>query len=92
METFEVTYHPEVVKSDLPAIDTRWQYEILRAVEHKIMIRPHVFGKTLRQSLKGLRSLRVGNYRVVFEIHKKEVRIIAIVHRSTNYKGIEKRM
>jgi hypothetical protein len=45
----------------------------------------------LRFSLKGLRSLRVGDYRVVFRIQKNEVFIVLIAHRSFVYKEADKR-
>ena len=47
---------------------------------------PHV-GKSLREGLKGLRSLRVGRFRIIFRIVSEErmVEIVAIGPRATVY-------
>ena len=88
---YSVTYH-RLVFGEVAGLDSFWRKQILSAIEGKLLIQPELFGKPLRQSLKGHRSLRVGDYRVVYRIEKRTVRIIAIVHRSSKYKGIEKRM
>ena len=90
-ETYSLKYH-RLVPNDLAALDSFWQEQILVAIEDKLVMHPDLFGKPLRQSLKGCRSLRVGDYRVVFQIQKKAVQVVAIIHRSTDYKGIEKRI
>lgn len=77
---------------ELAALDSFWQDEIERAIETKLPEQPQSFGKPLRHSLKGCRALRIGDYRVVFQIQLKVVRIVAIIHRSTDYKGIAQRL
>lgn len=42
-------------------------------------------GKTLRDELKGLRSLRVGRFRIVYRISGKSVEIAAVGPRKTIY-------
>lgn len=72
--------------SRFPKADLR---KIKTAIEEKLTVHPEVFGKPLRFSLKGHRSLRVGEYRVIFRIQKQSVIILIIAHRSTVYqKGI----
>jgi mRNA interferase RelE/StbE len=90
--SFNVTYHPSVARDDLSRIDTAWQHIILAAIEERLMTLPEHYGTPLRKGLKGCWKLRIGNYRVVFQISQRTVRIIAIIHRSTQYKGIEKRI
>ncbi|HEY5383202.1 MAG TPA: type II toxin-antitoxin system RelE/ParE family toxin [Candidatus Paceibacterota bacterium] len=90
-ERYSLRYH-RLVPSDLARLDTFWHGEVLAAIESKLLMHPEFFGKPLRQSLKGWRKLRVGDYRIVFRIEKRAVQILAIVHRSTKYKGIEKRV
>ncbi|OGJ53815.1 hypothetical protein A3D11_00345 [Candidatus Peribacteria bacterium RIFCSPHIGHO2_02_FULL_49_16] len=63
--------------------------KIKKAIEEKLIIHPEVFGKPLRFSLKGYRSLRVGAYRVIFRIDKDIVKILVIAHRSAVYKDYE---
>lgn len=78
--------------ADLTALDPYWQDEVLTAIGEKLRERPEVFGKPLRQSLRGCRSLRVGDYRVVFRINKKTVYVLGIIHRSEGYGRIERRL
>ena len=43
-------------------------------------------GKELIDNLKGLRSLRVGKYRILYRVGKKEVEVIAVGYRRDIYK------
>jgi mRNA interferase RelE/StbE len=90
-KTYTLTYDRLALK-ELLRLDAFWQDEILAAVKGKLLGAPEVFGKPLRESLRGCRALRVGDYRAVFQIQQKTIRIIAIVHRSEKYKGMEKRI
>lgn len=69
-----------------PKVDLR---RIKKAIEDKLTTRPEVFGKPLRFSLKGHRSLRVGEYRVVFRIDGAIVKVLLIAHRSVVYEEYE---
>lgn len=62
---------------------------IKKAIEEKLTTHPEVFGKPLRKSLSGFRSLRVGDYRVIFRIEGTTVRIYIIAHRSVVYTRAE---
>ena len=88
---YSVTYHPRVY-DELAKLDFFWQDEILFAVEGKLMARPAFFGKPLRRTLKGCWALRVGDYRIVYRIEAKTIRILAVIHRSSDYKGVGKRI
>jgi len=46
-------------------------------------------GHVLRGRLRGLRSLRVGTYRIIYQLAEAEqmVRVVAIRHRSVAYVG-----
>ncbi len=48
---------------------------------------PHV-GKLLKGNLSGLRRLRVGAYRVVYEINENQVRVLVlrVAHRKESYR------
>ncbi len=83
--TYIITYHPLVVRDDIPRIDVLHRRKIKESIERKLTIHPDIFGVPLRRSLKGHRKLRVGDYRVVFRIERKDVRILAIMHRSLVY-------
>lgn len=83
---FELLYHELVVKEDIPQLSSHTKKRIKRAIEEKLLTRPEHFGKPLRRSIKSYRKLRVGDYRVVFKIESKKIKILIIKHRSIIYK------
>ena len=89
---YDIIYHPDVKKIDLPKIDARNKSMLKRAIEERLTTSPEVFGKPLRRSLKGYWKLRVGDYRVVFKISGDDIRILAIIDRKTVYQRSEKRI
>ena len=84
---FEITYLPEVVDKQIPKLTLPIKRKVKKAIEKKLMTNPVAFGKPLRFSLKGLRRLRVENYRVIYKIDDKEgvVIIVRIAHRKETY-------
>jgi mRNA interferase RelE/StbE len=90
--SFDVLYHELVVKKDIPSLPSIWREKIKRAVENRLTTQPEIYGKPLRRSLKGYRKLRVGDYRVIFRIERKIVKIFIIQHRSVVYNMIQKRI
>ena len=89
---FTILYHPNVVREDILALSPTLKGRIQDAIEKKLLITPENYGKPLRQSLRGYRKLRVGDYRVIFRIDKKTIYILAIKHRSAVYKDSSKRV
>lgn len=71
---------------DLLALD----WPLIDAVEDALALleREPLAGYELRGRLKGLRSLRVGSYRVVYQLAESEqlVRVAAIRHRAIAYR------
>ncbi len=90
--SYEIRYLSIVVHDDIPSLDVGMKTRIRLAIEQKLTSKPEIFGIPLRQSLKGHRKLRVGNYLVVFRIEKKVVLILAILHRSVIYTNVEGRV
>jgi mRNA interferase RelE/StbE len=88
---FEVVYHPDVKKIDLPRLDARSKTMIKRAIEERLSTRPELFGRPLRGSLKGYWKLRVGGYRIVFKLLGDKILVLAIVDRKTVYRQSERR-
>ena len=66
---YKLFYHPEVPKVDLPEIPADIKDIIKRAIEERLVVDPVSYGQPLRQTLKGYRKLRVGDYRVIYKIH-----------------------
>lgn len=88
---FSIVYHPDVVSIDIPKVLKPWKEKIQIAIEEKLTTAPETFGKPLRRSLRGYRRLRVGDYRVVFRLEKRVVKIFVIQHRSVVYDRIIKK-
>ncbi|PIT92480.1 MAG: type II toxin-antitoxin system RelE/ParE family toxin [Candidatus Harrisonbacteria bacterium CG10_big_fil_rev_8_21_14_0_10_42_17] len=88
---FRIQYHSKVISDDIPKLPPVWKRKIKKAIEEKLTVKPEVFGKPLRKSLKGYRKLRVGDYRVIFRIEKRTVKIFVIQHRKEIYLSIQKR-
>jgi mRNA interferase RelE/StbE len=89
---FELVYHPDVKKVDLPKLDSRSKAMIKRAIEERLTTRPEIFGRPLRGSLKGYWKLRVGGYRVVFKLFDEKILILAVIDRKTVYQQSERRI
>lgn len=88
---FELLYHDEV-KTDKAKLDEKTKERVKTAVETRLTTAPHQYGEPLRKNLKGYWKLRVGDYRVVSKIKKKEVWIFGIIHRKEVYQEIMKRL
>lgn len=86
-----VKFYATSLGPGLPNFDIVWQKKIKHAIAAKLSTQPQLYGKPLRRTLKGYRKLRVGNYRVIFRIDKKTVKIFAIQHRSVVYNEATKR-
>ena len=89
---YEILYADEVVKKDIPKISSFYKKRIKQDIEIKLTKEPSLYGKPLRRSLKGYFKLRVGDYRVVFCIEGKRVKIFVIAHRSVVYEIANKRI
>ena len=86
---FEIIYAEQVVKKDIPNLSSKEKEVIRKSIEEKLGKNPMFFGKPLRYSLKPLRVLRVGNFRVVFSLSATQIKVIAIKHRSSIYKSFK---
>jgi len=86
--SFDIRYHELVREEDIPRLSLEWREKIKRAIENRLATRPEAYGKPLRQSLKGYRKLHVSNYRVIFRIEGKTVKILIIQHRSVSFRSV----
>jgi mRNA interferase RelE/StbE len=90
--SYKLFLRPEVIEKDLPKIDSANKQRISQAIKQKLTDQPKIFGKPLRWPLAGLYKLRVGDWRVIFEIKKETVNIIAVKHRSKAYDNLTIRL
>lgn len=89
--TYTICYD-ERVQDDVANIPRGLRIRIKEAIDQKLAERPEQFGKPLRHSLLGFRSLRVGDYRVVYLIRNKQVFVALIAHRKHAYPLAERRV
>ena len=81
-----IKYHPQVKSEDIPRLSSNIAVRIENAIKKRLIVNPIKYGYYLRGSLKGYRKLRVGDWRVIYRIVDKEIRIIAIGNRKDVYK------
>ena len=79
-----IEYLESVVREDIPTLGSA-KSRIKKAIEERLTCNPVEFGKPLRYSLKGLRRLRVGDFRVIYKIEGESVLIVKIGHRKEVY-------
>ncbi|MCD6427822.1 MAG: type II toxin-antitoxin system RelE/ParE family toxin [Caldisericaceae bacterium] len=89
---FEILYHPDVKNKDIPEINKKLRLRIRKAIEERLATEPEKYGKPLRKTLKKYWKLRVGDYRIVYEIDKKTVYVLGIIHRKKVYKDVLNRL
>jgi mRNA interferase RelE/StbE len=82
---YVLVYHPAVLAEDLPTIPRNLQVRIQRAIQQRLTAEPTYYGEPLRYHLKGYWKLRVGDYRVVYQVVGQEVWIYRIDHRRDVY-------
>lgn len=84
---WRIQYSDSVVQDDIPRLDHTAKQRIKKTIETKLITDPLRFGKPLRHSLNHLRSLRVGDYRVLYHLDHTAltVSIVSIGHRRDVY-------
>ena len=84
---WQIRYSDLVVRQDIPKLDKAVGKRIQKGIEAKLITDPMRFGKPLRYSLYHLRSLHVGDYRVLYQLDHdtKTVSIASIGHRKDVY-------
>jgi mRNA interferase RelE/StbE len=88
---YRPVYHHEI-PHDLAEIPVNIKGRIRKALEMRLLIDPIGYGVPLRKSLHGHRKLRVGDYRIIYRIHGKEIIILKIGHRKNVYSKISVRL
>lgn len=86
--TYRIEYLASVVEEDIPSLGGPVRGGIKAAIEMKLSVHPIEFGKPLRYSHKGARSLRVGDWRVIYKIEPPDVVLVVnIGHRREVYEA-----
>ena len=83
---YKIEYLECVVREDIPSLSRPDRKRIKKAIEERLGSNPIEYGKPLQYSLKGCRRLRVGDYRIIYNIEEPEtVLIVKIGHRKAVY-------
>ena len=89
---YKLIYHPDVLKEDLQGIPANIKSRIRKAIEARLLKDPVMFGQPLRQSLKGHRKLRVGDWRVIYRVEHSNIIISMIGNRKDVYREVFRRV
>lgn len=84
----KVFYHPKVLSEDIPSLSKAVRLRIKKVIDSKLLTHPETFGEPLRGSLVPLWKLRMGDYRIVFDVVGDRVYVHAIGHRKHIYTRI----
>jgi len=82
---YRITFIDDVLYKHLPKLSAPVKEKILLAIDDKLLSDPTKFGKPLKHNLSSCRSLRVGDYRVIYQIEDINIRILVIKHRKDCY-------
>lgn len=90
--SYRIVYHSGV-HGDLDGVPANIETRIRSAIEKRLKTAPAQYGERLTADLKGFWKLRVGDYRVVFEIDESSlvVTVWGIQHRKGVYPAMVKR-
>jgi len=80
---FEIRFTPSFLKR-IKDLDEEVQVRILREVN--ILKTDPYAGKPLRGEWKAVRSLRIGDYRILYQIKGNEIFLLVVGHRRRIYK------
>jgi mRNA interferase RelE/StbE len=89
---YQLLYHPDVYHKDIAPIPRNIRVRIRKAIETRLLADPVMAGFPLRQSLKGHRKMRVGDFRVIYRVEGCDIIILKIGNRRDVYEEVFKRM
>ncbi len=84
-------YHPAVLSKDIPMLDTLTARRVREAIELKLYVNPLLYGRPLHGVLSRFFKLRVGDWRIVYEISPPFVDILLVAHRRDVYARLRRR-
>ncbi|MBI9088123.1 MAG: type II toxin-antitoxin system RelE/ParE family toxin [Desulfobacterium sp.] len=74
---WEIVYHKDV-DEDLKSVGPAAARRIVRTIDKKLAYEPEKFGAPLSHNLKDFRKLRIGDFRVVYQVAHKKVIIFVL--------------
>jgi mRNA interferase RelE/StbE len=89
-DRYGIFFRPEV-GDDLRPIGRLHQKRALSAIEDRLSTHPDRYGKPLGGNLAGLRRIRVGDFRIAYQVKGAQVIVWAIMHRKEIYAELVRR-
>lgn len=89
---YRIEYYQLVLDYDFPRLPNEMLARIERAIDERLATHPDSYGAPLRKWLAGFWKLRVGDWRIIYEINDDVVSIIMIAHRSRVYDLVLQRL
>ena len=74
---WEIVYHKEV-EDDLKSVGPSSAKRIINTINKKLTCEPEQFGDPLSHQLKDFRKLRIGDFRVVYQVLQKKVIVFVL--------------
>jgi mRNA interferase RelE/StbE len=81
----KVRYVSQVIENGIPKLGASVRLRIRKAIVARLTTYPELYGSPLHGTLHPLWKLRIGDYRVLYDIRGSEVWIVAIAHRKEIY-------
>ncbi len=76
---WEIIYHKDV-DEDLKRVGPAAAIRIIKTIDKKLTCEPEKFGASLSHNLRDFRKLRIGDFRVVYQVlHKKVIVFVLAV-------------
>jgi mRNA interferase RelE/StbE len=75
---WKINIHRLVVDEDFKYISKHDQSVILKTIRKKLSTAPEQYGSPLRHNLKRFRKLKISDYRVIYKIGKKEIKVFVV--------------
>ena len=75
--SWSLLYHPGV-EDDLKSVGPSAARRIMRAIDSKLTEAPLEFGAPLSGNLANFRKLRIGDYRVVYQVREREIMVFVL--------------
>jgi mRNA interferase RelE/StbE len=75
---WKISLHRLVVEEDFRDISIHDQSVILKTIQKKLGNEPEKYGVPLRHDLKGFWKLKISDYRVIYRIEKREIKVYVV--------------
>ena len=89
-DRYGIFFRPEA-EEDLRPIGRLHQKRVLSAIESRLTVQPARYGKPLGGSLAGLRRIRVGDFRIAYQVKGAQAIVWAVMHRKEIYAALARR-